>query len=71
MLAQESAENEVFMGLILNRERLSSQIPEEKENVKVLILDDALYPEEIEEEALGTKLVLVNTWSYKKSFVRT
>lgn len=55
VLAQESAENEVFMGLILNRERLSSQIPEEKENVKVLILDDALYPEEIEEEALGTE----------------
>ncbi len=55
VLAQEGADNEVFMGLVLDRERLSSQMPEEKENIKVLVLDDALDPEEIEEEALGTE----------------
>ncbi|MDK2855828.1 MAG: hypothetical protein PWQ86_1041 [Bacillota bacterium] len=55
VLAQEGAENEVFMGLVLERERLSSQMPQEKENVRVLVLDDALEPEEIEEEALGTE----------------
>jgi chaperonin GroEL (HSP60 family) len=56
IIAQEGADNEVFMGLVLNRERLSSQMPEKKENVKVLVLDDALDPEEIEEEALGTDI---------------
>lgn len=55
VLAQEGAENEVFLGLVLDRERLSSQMPREKENVPVLVLDDALEPEEIEEEALGTE----------------
>ncbi|MGI6129308.1 MAG: TCP-1/cpn60 chaperonin family protein [bacterium] len=53
--AQEGAVNEVFMGLVLDRERLNTQMPEERENVKVLVLDDALDPEEIEEEALGTE----------------
>lgn len=55
IMAQEGADNEVFMGLVLSRERLSCQMPEKKDNVKVLVLDDALDPEEIEEEALGTE----------------
>lgn len=55
VLAQEGADNEVFLGLVLDRQRLSNQMPREKENVKVLVLDDSLDPEEIEEEALGTE----------------
>ncbi|NLG86039.1 MAG: chaperonin [Firmicutes bacterium] len=55
VLAQEGADNEVFMGLVLDRQRLNSQMPEKKDAVKVLVLDDDLDPEEIEEEALGTE----------------
>ncbi|NLY50942.1 MAG: chaperonin [Firmicutes bacterium] len=55
VLAQEGAENEVFLGLILDRVRLNNQMPREKSAVKVLVLDDALEPEEIEAEALGTE----------------
>ena len=61
IMAQEGADNEVFMGLVLSRERLSCQMPEKKDNVKVLVLDDALDPEEIEEEALGTETGFSNT----------
>jgi chaperonin GroEL (HSP60 family) len=55
IVAQEGAENEVFMGVIVEKQRLNRQMPPAQEAVKVLVLDDALEPEEIEEEALGTE----------------
>ena len=54
--AIEGAENQVFLGVILNRERINKQMPKSfEENVKILIIDDALEPEEIEDEALATE----------------
>lgn len=55
IIAEEGAENEVFMGVILEKERLNKQMPKELQDVRLLIIDDALEPEEIEEEALGTE----------------
>ena len=56
IIAQEGADNEVFMGLILNRERPCSQVLEKRDDAKVLVIDDVLGPEEIEEGALGTEV---------------
>lgn len=56
VLAEEGAENQVFMGVILDKERMNKQMPKDLENVKVLVVDDALEPEEIEEEALATEV---------------
>lgn len=53
--AEEGADNEVFMGVIIGKERLNKQMPKEVTPVRLLILDDALEPEEIEDEALGTE----------------
>ncbi len=53
--SKEGADNEVFMGLIINKERLSKHMPGEVSNGKVLVIDDALEPEEIEDEALATE----------------
>lgn len=53
--AEEGAANEVFMGVIINKERLSRHMPGEINNAKVLVIDDALEPEEIEDEALATE----------------
>jgi chaperonin GroEL (HSP60 family) len=53
--SQEGAENEVFMGIIINKERLNKHMPKEASNVKILVIDDALEPEEIEDEALATE----------------
>lgn len=54
--AIEGAENQVFLGVILNRERINKQMPKSfEDNVKILIIDDALEPEEIEDEALATE----------------
>lgn len=53
--AEEGAENEVFMGVIVDKERMSQEMPLELQDVKIMIIDDALEPEEIEDEALGTE----------------
>lgn len=55
IVAQEGASNEVFMGVTIDKQRLNKQMPKELNNVKLLVVDDALEPEEIEDEALGTE----------------
>lgn len=55
IVAQEGADNEVFMGVIIDKERLNKQMPKDLTDIKLLIVDDALEPEEIEDEALGTE----------------
>lgn len=53
--AEEGASNEVFLGVIVDKERMNKEMPPRLENVSVLIIDDALEPEEIEDEALSTE----------------
>lgn len=55
VVAEEGAANEVFMGLVLGQERLNRQMPREVAPARILIVDDALEPEEVEEEALSTE----------------
>lgn len=55
IVAEEGADNEVFMGVIINKERINRQMPGELRNTSVLVIDDALEPEEIDEEALHTE----------------
>lgn len=55
VVAEESAENQVFMGIIINKERMNRQMPVELRQAKILVVDDALEPEEIDEEALRTE----------------
>lgn len=55
VVAKEGAANEVFAGLIIDKERISRQMPLSVENAKVLIVDDAIEPEKIEEDALATE----------------
>jgi len=55
IVAQASANNEVFMGVLINRGRVNKEMPKELEDVKILIVDDALEPEELGEEALTTE----------------
>lgn len=55
VVAEEGADNQVFMGVIINKERMNRQMPLEVPDSLVLIIDDALEPEEIEDEALSTE----------------
>ncbi len=55
IVAEEGAENKVFMGVIINKDRISRQMPRELNQLSVLVIDDALEPEEIDDEALSTE----------------
>lgn len=54
IIAKENAENEVFMGVVVAKERMSKDMPETIFDAKILVVDDALEPEEISSEALRT-----------------
>lgn len=55
VVSEEGATNQVFLGVIVNKETMNKQMPRQLENVKVLVIDDALEPETIEDEALSTE----------------
>ncbi len=55
VLARESVDSRVFKGIVINREALNSDMPDFLDNVSVLVVDDALAPEEIDNEARGTE----------------
>lgn len=55
IVAQVGAENQVFEGIVINKQRMNPQMPLEVKDAKILIVDDALEPEEIEEESLSTE----------------
>ena len=55
IIAQEGVDNQVFSGVVITKERLNHQMPRALESVKTLVIDDALEPEEIEDEALSTE----------------
>jgi chaperonin GroEL (HSP60 family) len=55
VVAEEGAGNEVFMGVIVDKECMNQEMPKEACRAKILVLDDALEPEEIEDEALSTE----------------
>lgn len=55
VVARENAPNEVFSGLIIERERMNRQMPRSLEGVRLLVVDDALEPEQIGDDALGTE----------------
>lgn len=66
--AQEGADNKVISGVILDREPLNKEMPKRIENVKVLVIDDALEPEEIEDEALGTEAGFTKYMQLREEF---
>lgn len=55
IMSEEGADNEVFMGVIIDKERMNREMPLTVSQAKVLVIDDALEPEEIEDEALSTE----------------
>jgi chaperonin GroEL (HSP60 family) len=55
IVARQGASSEVFPGIIVEKERLNRQMPRMVRRARVLLVDDALEPEEIEDEALATE----------------
>lgn len=55
IIAREGAANEVFLGVLAEKERINKEMPENVDNARILLIDDALEPEEISDEALCTE----------------
>jgi len=55
VVAKECAESEVFTGLIIEKERMNRLMPRSLENALVLVIDDALEPEQLGDDALSTE----------------
>jgi chaperonin GroEL (HSP60 family) len=68
VVAKEGAESEVVSGLVIAKERLNRQMPRERKGVKVLVVDDALEPEEIQDDALGTDAGFAKYLELKEQF---
>ncbi|MGI6425299.1 MAG: TCP-1/cpn60 chaperonin family protein [Tepidanaerobacteraceae bacterium] len=68
IISMAGAENEVFLGLIIDKEKMNSQMPQELSEAKVLVIDDALEPEEIAPEALRTEAGFARYLEVKEEF---
>lgn len=55
VLAKDGARNEVFMGVVLGKQRLNKQMPAKVARASIIAIDDALEPEELGDEALSTE----------------
>ena len=55
VLAHEAADSELVAGLVLDKTRMSRQMPRRVAPARIAVLDDALEPESVEEEALATE----------------
>jgi len=55
VIARESAANSVFRGIIVNKEPANKQMPVIIEKPRILVIDDALGPENINDEAMKTE----------------
>ena len=64
----EGAENQVISGVIIEKEPVNSEMPKKLKAVRVLVIDDALEPEEIEDEALGTESGFTCYLKYQEEF---
>lgn len=63
------ADSKVFSGVVVTKGRTVTEMPDQLKNPKILIVDDALEPEEIEEEALATEAGFNHYLKNQKDFV--
>ncbi len=70
VLAQEGASTGLVEGLVLAGTRLSRQMPRRLERATLLLVDDALEPEEVEAAALGTEAGFQRYLRLQEEFLR-
>jgi len=69
--ARDGAENEVFMGVVIDKEPLKHPDPPVVSEVRLLVVDDALEPEQLEEEALATEAGFTRYMELQRRFQAT
>lgn len=71
VVAHPRAESGVFSGVLLNKGRLNVQMPSFLENPRVLVVADALEPEQLEDEVLRTEAGFSKYMELKEAFRKT
>lgn len=66
--AVEGANNQVISGVIIGKEPMNSEMPKKLKYSKVLVIDDALEPEEVEDGALATEAGFTRYMKYQEEF---
>lgn len=66
--ALEGVENEVFSGIIINRDPVNRDMPAKVEQAKILVIDDALGPEDLGKEARGTEAGLKRSLELRRNY---
>ncbi len=70
IVAREGAVSAVVSGVIIDKKPMNDQMPRQVENAVILVVDDALEPEELEEEALATESGFARYLELKSQFRR-
>ncbi len=68
IISRAGADNEVFMGVIIDKEKVNKQMPSEVSDVRIMLLDDALEPEVVAPEALRTEAGFARYLELKEEF---
>jgi len=68
VMAYEGAESAVIPGLVLDKEPLNHQMPQDVSPARILLLDDALEPEPLGDEALATEAGLRRLMELRAEF---
>ncbi len=55
IVAKEGAESEVVPGIVIDKKRLSEEMPKAIKTAKILVIDDSLEAEAVDDEALSTE----------------
>lgn len=69
ILSKALVDSVLVKGVVVNKKRMNSVMPSFVENPKVLIVDDAVAPEEIPQEAIGTEQGFSQFKQYQQTFL--
>lgn len=71
VLLQDGPESGLFLGVIVERQRVSREMPLRVANARLLIVDDALEPEEVDVEALATEAGFARYMELRDQFLES
>ena len=71
VVAKEGADSRVVPGLVIDKERMNRQMPQQVCDAPVLVVADALEPEKLDEEALATEVGFQRHEALRQEFAET
>ncbi|MBO8171428.1 MAG: TCP-1/cpn60 chaperonin family protein [Bacillaceae bacterium] len=70
VVAAPGSEHEVISGVLISKLPVADDMPSELDQARILVMDDAFAPEEVDDEALGTEIGFQRYLELKDAFVK-